>query len=312
MMAVLAVAAMGLVLAAERQVQNQRQEVRLRQENELLRSQLARLEQPAQQPAQPEVDAGELERLRQRERELLQLRGEVTRLRRQLPAASNMPTGADFAIRARLLSGATKAAEADHVEMEHWVQKFFADLDQKIAGLHAQDLRGLAETMVATNPVAAIEYAKELRWPEDVRPYLDSVFAAWAAQDTEAALNWVDQQVSDPGEREADLQAIRSAAPVGIGAELRQDGDYAVINRLVPGSAADTDGQLQAGDRIVGVAQGDGAFVDARRLPLKDLVQMIRGGPGTPIQLQVLPAGAPLDSAPITVTLTRDQLKLKR
>lgn len=141
---------------------------------------------------------------------------------------------------------------------------------------------------------------------------VDAVFAAWAQHDTEAALQWVEQHLSDPGERDMALDAIRKVAPVGIGAEIAQQDGYAVINRLIPDSPAELSGQLHSGDRIVAVAQGDSAFLDARHLPLSELVQAIRGAPGTSIRLQVFPAAAPPDSPPVTVTLFRDQIKHKK
>lgn len=108
------------------------------------------------------------------------------------------------------------------------------------------------------------------------------------------------------------LDSGPQAALVGIGAELRQQGDYVVINRLVSGSPAELSGQLRPGDRILAVAQGDNAFVEARNLSLGELVQAIRGALGTPVQLQILPAAAPPGSPPATVTLLRDQIKIKR
>jgi hypothetical protein len=307
---VVAAATVALALTAQRQLQNQSEQLRLRRENQVLRERLAQLQEPARQPVGPQVDGAELESLRQGERELLRLRGEVSRLRQELQAASTPSTAAEMAVKARPLAEASKAGEVGQAQPRAEMQRIMDDISQKTAALHAQDLRQLASSMAATNPVAAIEFAKQLS-PDDARNFLASVFASWARQDTDAALNWVDQQVSDPGEREAAIQAIRSAAPVGIGVQLRQDGDYAVVNGLVAGSPADTGGQLLAGDRILALAQGDDAFVDGRGLALKDLVQMIRGDEGTPIQLQVLPADAPLDSPPITVTVTRSQLKLK-
>lgn len=113
----------------------------------------------------------------------------------------------------------------------------------------------------------------------------------------------------------APAQALNSGSPpelVGIGAELRQQGGYAVINGLIPNSPAELSGQIHPGDRILAVAQGDNAFVDARDLSLAELVQAIRGAPGTPVQLQIAPAAAPPDSPPATVTLLRVQIKLKR
>jgi len=75
---------------------------------------------------------------------------------------------------------------------------------------------------------------------------------------------------------------------------------------------AELSGQLHAGDRIVAIAQGNDSFVDAHGLPLKDLVDMIRGAPGSLLQLQVLPADAAPGSPPQLVAITRDQIKYKR
>jgi len=90
-----------------------------------------------------------------------------------------------------------------------------------------------------------------------------------------------------------------------------EDG-YAVIKQLIPGTPAELSGQLHEGDRIVALAQGDNAFVDAHNIALKDIVDMIRGMPGTVLQLQILSADAPPGSQPQIVSITRDQLKFKK
>jgi C-terminal processing protease CtpA/Prc len=60
------------------------------------------------------------------------------------------------------------------------------------------------------------------------------------------------------------------------------------------------------------MAQGNNSFVDAHGMALADVVQAIRGTPGTLLQLKVLSADAPPDAAPRTVAIIRDQIKLKR
>ncbi len=171
-------------------------------------------------------------------------------------------------------------------------------------------LQHAAIALLDSDPAAALALGEQIAAGER-RQFSDSVFASWAQQDTEAALQWA-EQLSDPTEREAALKAIRSVAPVGIGAELRLQDGYAVINRLLPGTPAELSGQLRPGDRILALAQGDNSFVDARGLGLKDLVEAIRGAPGTLLQLQVLPADAPLDSPPRTLSIVRGQIKFKR
>ena len=90
-----------------------------------------------------------------------------------------------------------------------------------------------------------------------------------------------------------------------------QDG-YAVVRQLLPGTPAELSGQLHPGDRILALAQGDNSFMDVHGVPLAQLVEMIRGNPGTTLQLQVLSADAPADSMPRTISIVRDQIKFKR
>jgi len=71
-------------------------------------------------------------------------------------------------------------------------------------------------------------------------------------------------------------------------------------------------GQLVAGDRILAIAQGNNQFVDVQNMPLANVVGMIRGAAGTPVQLQVVSADAPPNSQPRMITIYRDQIKFKR
>jgi hypothetical protein len=222
--------------------------------------------------------------------ELLRLRGEVGVLRAQLAEAAKRAD--DNATRQRYSGRAT--------EMNGLTGELLLSRSNSATGF------GRALAPWSSDSDMSEDDPAQGRWR------LDSVMAAWAQHDTDAALQWVEQNLSDPGERDLALNAIRSVAPVGIGAELALQDSYAVINRLVPGSPAELSGQLQSGDRIVAVAQGDNAFLDVRHLPLSELVQAIRGAPGTLIRLQVLPAAAPPDSPPATVTLFRDQIKHKK
>jgi len=93
----------------------------------------------------------------------------------------------------------------------------------------------LAQTaigMTAADPSAAFALSDQL--PEkDRRRFFDTVFGGWAEKDTGAAIDWANQ-LPDPAARDAATQAIRSVAPVGIGAALRMDDGYAVINQLFP------------------------------------------------------------------------------
>ena len=171
-------------------------------------------------------------------------------------------------------------------------------------------LMSAANQMLNTNAIAAIAWAQQLSG-EDRRKVLDSVLAGWAQNDTDEALDWA-QRVSDAAERDSAIQAIRQAAPVGIGAQLQVQDGYPVITGLLPGTPIELSGQIHAGDRIVGIAQGDSVFMDTRSVPLQEVVQVIRGAPGTVIQLQVNSADSAPESAPRTISIVREQIRLKR
>lgn len=76
----------------------------------------------------------------------------------------------------------------------------------------------------------------------------------------------------------------------GIGAQLTSEDGYTKLTSIVPGGAADKDGRLKPGDRIVEVGQASGDMVDVIDMKLDDVVHMIRGKAGTKVRLGVLPA----------------------
>ena len=74
----------------------------------------------------------------------------------------------------------------------------------------------------------------------------------------------------------------------GIGAVLRWDDGYTVVNSIVPGGAAARQGKLKTDDRIIAVAQGENAFESVIDMRLNNVVKLIRGKRGTKVGLQIL------------------------
>jgi carboxyl-terminal processing protease len=75
----------------------------------------------------------------------------------------------------------------------------------------------------------------------------------------------------------------------GIGAALQSIDGYTVVQRIVPQGAAEKDGRLKVGDKIIGVGQGEsGPIEDVVEMKLNDVVKMIRGKQGTVVRLEVL------------------------
>lgn len=79
----------------------------------------------------------------------------------------------------------------------------------------------------------------------------------------------------------------------GIGAALREKDGNTVVMNVIPGGAADKDGRLKEDDYIVSVGQGEsGEMVDIVEMPLKTVVDQIRGNAGTVVRLGVKKGGA--------------------
>lgn len=98
----------------------------------------------------------------------------------------------------------------------------------------------------------------------------------------------------------------------GIGAALQLTDGFTVISKIIPGGAADKEGSLKEGDRIISVAQNDGSneadkFVDVVDLKLNDVVALIRGKADTVVRLGVIPKGGTESKV---IKITRAEIKL--
>ena len=117
-------------------------------------------------------------------------------------------------------------------------------------------------------------------------------------------------QYFSPRESE-DFNISMSLSLEGIGAVLGVEGDYTVVERLVPGGPADRGGELSPSDRIVAVSQSQREpLVDIVGWRTDDVVQLIRGPKDSPVLLKVIPAGADA-SATQVVEIVRNVVKLK-
>jgi len=97
----------------------------------------------------------------------------------------------------------------------------------------------------------------------------------------------------------------------GIGALLSSQNEYVEVAEVVPGGPADIDGRLQAGDRIVGVAQGEEDMVDVVGWRLDDVVDLIRGKSDTMVRLEVLPAETGIKGPSAIIDIVRNEVKLE-
>lgn len=90
----------------------------------------------------------------------------------------------------------------------------------------------------------------------------------------------------------ADFEITMRLSLEGIGATLRSDHGYTVIENLIPGGAAAKSDLLEPKDKIIAVGQGKkGKFDDVIDMSLRDVVKKIRGKAGSIVRLSILRQG---------------------
>ena len=95
----------------------------------------------------------------------------------------------------------------------------------------------------------------------------------------------------------------------GIGAQLTLEDGYTNITKIIPGGAADLQGDLTVKDRIVSVGQGDdGEMVDVIDMKLNDVVAKIRGKAGTTVRLGIIHDGS---AETVEVKIVRAKIQLR-
>ena len=90
----------------------------------------------------------------------------------------------------------------------------------------------------------------------------------------------------------------------GIGASLRDDDGNIKIATLLTGSPAWKSGQVNVGDVIIKVAQGNQEATDLTGYLVEDAVKLIRGAKGTEVRLTLKKA----DGSVKTISLIRDEI----
>jgi carboxyl-terminal processing protease len=104
-----------------------------------------------------------------------------------------------------------------------------------------------------------------------------------------------------------------SLSLVGIGAVLNNKDEYTIIRELLAGGPAALSGKLKAGDRIVGVGQGENSsLTDIMGWRIDDAVALIRGAEDTVVMLDVLPAEAGADGKHKLISLVRKKISLDK
>lgn len=106
-----------------------------------------------------------------------------------------------------------------------------------------------------------------------------------------------------------DFQIGMELSLEGIGVGLASRDGYSVVEKIIPGGAADRIGGIEPSDKIIAVAQADGEFVDIIDMDLRDVVRLIRGKRGTMVRLSILRQGETTER--LILSIVRDKIKLE-
>jgi carboxyl-terminal processing protease len=101
----------------------------------------------------------------------------------------------------------------------------------------------------------------------------------------------------------------------GIGARLKYEDGYTVVEEVIGGGAASADGRLVKGDKIIGVSPDAVAdIIDVVEMKLTRVVDKIRGKKGTPVKLQIQKETGDIEEYVLTrttVKITDEEVKGK-
>ncbi len=97
----------------------------------------------------------------------------------------------------------------------------------------------------------------------------------------------------------------------GIGALLRSEDGICRIQSLTPEGPAEKSNKLHPDDKIIAVAQSNQPPVEVVDMPLRKVVDLIRGPKATEVRLTIIPAHASDPSVRKVINIIRDEIKLE-
>ena len=110
-----------------------------------------------------------------------------------------------------------------------------------------------------------------------------------------------------PPDNKEDFDIHMRGSLEGIGAVLREEDGYIKVVSIIPGSASARQGQLEAEDSILEVAQKNGEPVEITDMRLRDAVRLIRGPKGSEVRLTVKKP----DGVKVVISLIREVVQIE-
>jgi carboxyl-terminal processing protease len=106
-----------------------------------------------------------------------------------------------------------------------------------------------------------------------------------------------------------DFQISMELSLEGIGASLRSQDGFTVIENLIEGGAAKKSKKLKPKDKIIAVSQGKDKPVSVIDMDLRDVVKLIRGKKGTVVRLTILRQAEKAET--FDVEIQRDKINIE-
>ena len=186
------------------------------------------------------------------------------------------------------------------------LDSYFDALDAK----RKEDPKSVVDIAPATHPQVIAEAVKKVRastrralarlLQQSRQDHYDRYFDAVAR-----AFDPHTDYMAPTSKEDFDIQM--SGSLEGIGALLREDEGLIKVVKIIPGSAAEKQGQLAAEDTILSVAEKDGDPVDVSEMRIREAVSHIRGPKGTEVRLTVQKP----DGRKLVIPIVRDVVQIE-
>lgn len=191
-----------------------------------------------------------------------------------------------------------KSFPKDDAEAEDFLKKY---IHFQVSNYLASDMKTEeARAAVLKSWERALKRTTEMKDDEVLGAYLDSYARA---MDPHSAYMLPDNN--------EDFKIQMSLKLQGIGATLKSEDGFTIIEALVPGGPAAKSGLLNNQDKIIAVGQGDkGTMEDVIEMELRDVVKKIRGPKGTTVRLMIMRKESDGTSRK-EIKLVRDEINLE-
>ncbi|MDX5325125.1 MAG: carboxy terminal-processing peptidase [Bacteroidota bacterium] len=110
-----------------------------------------------------------------------------------------------------------------------------------------------------------------------------------------------------PPSQKEDFEISMTGQLEGIGAQLSKRGSFVTVEKIISGSACWRQGDLEVGDKILMVGQGEEEPVDVVGMNINKVVKLIRGPKGTEVRLTVKKR----DGSRKVIPITRDVVEIE-